>query len=243
MLTLIAGGLSNTEIGRRLYMSPKTVSTHVEHLLKKLGTTTRAGAAAVAAEQGLFRLPVPGEAWAKSVFLARLLDQAKRESPTRSASFGLASAAAPPRSLLASRKRPFLLGSAFPLDGPAAADGLEMRNGSALAIAEINAHGGIAGRPIAQLVVDTDIFSPAGVESAFEQLSAADVDAITGGYVFDEETARDAASEYGAPYLHATTSEREVERIREAPELYGRIFHVCRRGALRVRVHPGSWTT
>jgi branched-chain amino acid transport system substrate-binding protein len=128
---------------------------------------------------------------------------------------------------LPSRKRPFLLGSAFPLNGPAHSDGIEMRNGSALAIAEINARGGIAGRPINQIVVDANIFSAAGVEFAFEKLAAADVDAITGGYVFDEEVARDLASAYGAPYLHATTSERQVERIRDAPDLYGRIFHVC----------------
>ena len=60
VLTLIAGGLSNQEIASRLFTSPKTVSTHVEHLLHKLGTPTRAGAAAIAAEQGAVRLPVPG---------------------------------------------------------------------------------------------------------------------------------------------------------------------------------------
>jgi branched-chain amino acid transport system substrate-binding protein len=127
----------------------------------------------------------------------------------------------------ARQKRPFLLGSAFPLHGPAQSDGQEMRSGSALAIAEINAHGGIAGRPIKQIVVDTDIFSADGVEAAFRQLAAAEVDAITGGYVFAEEVARDAASAYGAPFLHAATSERQVERVRDAPELFGRIFQVC----------------
>lgn len=228
VLTLMAGGLSNTEIARRLFTSPKTVSTHVEHVLKKLGTATRAGAAAVALEQGLVRLPIPGGGL-ESLTIG-LLDRAQRAPASAPAS----RAVVPPANS-ARRKRPFLLGSAFPLGGPAEADGLEMRNGSALAIAEINAHGGIAGRPIVQLVVDTDIFSPAGVESAFEQLAAADVDAITGGYVFDEETARDAASAYGAPYLHATTSERQVERIRDAPDLYGRIFHVC-----PSEVHYGS---
>jgi branched-chain amino acid transport system substrate-binding protein len=226
VLTLMAGGLSNTEIARRLFTSPKTVSTHVEHVLKKLGTATRAGAAAVALEQGLVRLPIPGGGL-ESLTIG-LLDRAPRAP-------GPASRQTPRPARSARRKRPFLLGSAFPLAGPAEADGLEMRNGSALAIAEINGHGGIAGRPIVQIVVDTDIFSPAGVESAFEQLAAADVDAITGGYVFDEETARDAASAYGAPYLHATTSERQVERIRDAPDLYGRIFHVC-----PSEVHYGS---
>ena len=241
VLTLIAGGLSNTEIARRLFTSPKTISTHVEHLLKKLGTATRAGAAAVALDQGLVRLPVPGGGAGLGSLTIGVLDQAcQAPAGRRPAGGGPPGSPGPPGSsgaptLSVRRKRPFLLGSAFPLGGPAEADGLEMRNGSALAIAEINAQGGIAGRPIVQLVVDTDIFSPAGVQAAFEQLAAADVDAITGGYVFDEETARDAASAYGAPYLHATTSERQVERIRDAPDLYGRIFHVC-----PSEVHYGS---
>jgi branched-chain amino acid transport system substrate-binding protein len=217
VLTLIAGGLGNTEIAGRLFTSTKTVSTHVEHLLRKLGTPTRAGAAAIAADQGIVRLPVPGGGAGLGSLTVGLLDTAQE-----------AGTALPRKGAwLARHKRPFLLGSAFPLNGAARSDGIEMRNGSALAIAEINARGGIAGRPIEQIVVDTDIFSATGVESAFEKLADADVDAITGGYVFDEEVARDLASAYGAPYLHATTSERQVERIRDAPDLYGRIFHVC----------------
>lgn len=227
VLTLIAGGLSNQEIARRLFTSPKTVSTHVEHLLHKLGTPTRAGAAAIAAEQGIVRLPVPGGGRGLGSLTVGLLDQPPGGPG------GLAERW--PGTGPARQKRPFLLGSAFPLQGPAQADGLEMRGGAALAVAEINAHGGIAGRPIEQIVVDTDIFSAQGVESAFQQLAAADVDAITGGYVFAEEAARDAASAYGAPYLHATTSERQVERIRDDPDLYGRIFHVC-----PSEVHYGS---
>lgn len=217
VLTLIAGGLGNSEIARRLFTSPKTVSTHVEHLLRKLGTPTRAGAAAIAADQGILRLPVPGGGAGLESLTIGLLEAAQPAEATLPRT-----GARPPR-----RKRPFLLGSAFPLNGPASGDGIEMRNGSALAIAEINARGGIAGRPISQIVVDADIFSAAGVESAFEKLAAADVDAITGGYVFEEELAKDLASAYGAPYLHATTSERQVEQIRDAPDLYGRIFHVC----------------
>jgi branched-chain amino acid transport system substrate-binding protein len=219
VLTLIAGGLSNAEIGARLFTSPKTVSTHVEHVLKKLGVATRAGAAAIAAEQGLVRLPVPGGGARLESLTIGLIDAAQ-DSP---------SSANRPRAggRLVRQKRPFLLGSAFPLTGSARSDGLEMRNGSRLAIEEINARGGIAGRPIEQIVIDTDIFSAAGVESAFLELAVADVDAITGSYVFAEEAAREVASSYGAPYLHASTSERQVEVVRDAPDLYGRIFHVC----------------
>src|SRR5262249_54276604 len=59
VLTLMACGLSNTEIAGRLHTSSRTVSTHVEHILGKLGQASRAGAAAVAADRGDLRLPVP----------------------------------------------------------------------------------------------------------------------------------------------------------------------------------------
>src|SRR5262249_59045062 len=60
VLTLIACGLSNTEIAGRLHTSSRTVSTHVEHVLGKLGQASRAGAAGGAADRGDLRLPVPG---------------------------------------------------------------------------------------------------------------------------------------------------------------------------------------
>ena len=64
-----------------------------------------------------------------------------------------------------------------------------MLNGSALAVGEINANGGIGGRLIEQVVVDVDLFSPDGVDRAFRQLLEADVDALTSGYVFPEPVA------------------------------------------------------
>ena len=60
ILTLMACGLSNQEIAGRLHCSSRTVSTHVEHILGKLGQASRAGAAGVAADRGYLRLPVPG---------------------------------------------------------------------------------------------------------------------------------------------------------------------------------------
>jgi DNA-binding NarL/FixJ family response regulator len=50
VLALLSLGLSNAEIGRRLYISPKTVEHHVGHILDKLGLETRAAAAAYAAK-------------------------------------------------------------------------------------------------------------------------------------------------------------------------------------------------
>jgi DNA-binding NarL/FixJ family response regulator len=55
VLELVAQGLSNRQIGERLYISTKTVSVHVSNLLAKLGVSGRAEAVAVAHRRGLLR--------------------------------------------------------------------------------------------------------------------------------------------------------------------------------------------
>ena len=54
ILTLLADGLSQKDIAGLLVISSKTVGTHVEHILAKLGVRTRAQAVAVAYREGLF---------------------------------------------------------------------------------------------------------------------------------------------------------------------------------------------
>ncbi len=48
VLELVTDGLTNAEIGRRLFVSPRTVETHVASLLAKTGASDRAGLRAVA---------------------------------------------------------------------------------------------------------------------------------------------------------------------------------------------------
>ncbi|TSB31214.1 response regulator transcription factor [Streptomyces sp. NBC_01525] len=55
VLVLVAGGLSNDEIGARLEVSPLTVKTHVNRAMAKLGARDRAQLVVTAYETGLVR--------------------------------------------------------------------------------------------------------------------------------------------------------------------------------------------
>jgi DNA-binding NarL/FixJ family response regulator len=58
VLALVGRGLSNTEIGAQLYVSPATAKAHVSHVMTKLYARDRAQLVVVAYESGLVR---PGE--------------------------------------------------------------------------------------------------------------------------------------------------------------------------------------
>jgi branched-chain amino acid transport system substrate-binding protein len=215
VLTLVAGGLTNREIAALIFVSARTVGTHVERLLAKLRQRSRAGVASLAAEEGILRLPVPGGSRGlPGLALGRVEALAEGGRPPTTA----------PRRRA---RRPFVLGSAFPLTGPAGGDGAEMRDGSALAVAELNARGGVAGRAVEQVVVDVDIFSPAGVRGALGALVDAEVDAVTTGYVFAEQDACDLVADYGCPFLTAFTSEFQARLVREQRSRYENVFQAC----------------
>ncbi|WP_102144821.1 response regulator transcription factor [Mycobacterium hubeiense] len=55
VMALVAEGLTNAEIGERLFMSPATARTHVSRILTKLGARDRTQLVVVAYESGLVR--------------------------------------------------------------------------------------------------------------------------------------------------------------------------------------------
>lgn len=218
VLTLIGGGLSNPEIAAQIGVSVRTVMTHVERVLRKLGQASRAGAAAMSVELGLLRLPVPGGPHRLGGLATAQLDAHRRRG---------AATVPTPRHRSASRPRPYIIGSALPLTGRAAGEGRELWNGSRLAVSEINDRGGIAGRPIEQLVIDTDITTSTGVQRSLQRLIAAEVDAITLGYAYTlrPENLIEVGA-YGCPVLSSMTFEELTSWVQADHGHLSQVFQV-----------------
>ena len=52
MARAVAEGLSNPQIAERMFISRRTVTTHLTAIFRKLGVSSRAQVAAIAAQQG-----------------------------------------------------------------------------------------------------------------------------------------------------------------------------------------------
>ena len=59
VLGLLAQGLTNRQVAERLFVSRRTVATHVEHLLQKLGQTNRVELTADAVRRTITDRPTP----------------------------------------------------------------------------------------------------------------------------------------------------------------------------------------
>jgi len=79
-------------------------------------------------------------------------------------------------------------------------------NGVTLAVDEINASGGVAGRKLRAEITDIDIMTPEGTVSAIQTLTGKHVHAIASAFVLIPQPAMDAAAASGTPYLHGNTS-------------------------------------
>lgn len=211
--TLVAFGMSSNSIAEQLDMSPRTVTTHVDRVMRKMGVTSRTAAAAVAVDQGLIRLPFPSGD--NDVLSLLRIGRSIRDRATPAD-------AAPPLVL-----HPLVIGAAVPLHGLASADGIEMVRATQLAIEELNERGGIDGRRVELKVANIDLFDGSQVQRAFDELTESGVDVLTSGYLARQDIAHEAAAESGIPYLHAATLDAVTRRVEQEPERYGRIFQVC----------------
>lgn len=213
VLTLLVFGLPSAQIATRLSLSTRTVTTHIDRVMRKLGVFSRTAAATLALDEGLIRVPFPGES-DEAAELLRLGRSLRATNIPRDAS---------PRVV----RKPLTIGAALPLVGSAASDGIEMARASQLAVDELNERGGVGGRRIALEIVDVDILDESSVARAIRSLTEQEVDVVTSGYLAHQEIAHELMAESGVSYLHAATLDVMAQRVRDDPGRYGKIFQVC----------------
>ena len=116
---------------------------------------------------------------------------------------------------------PILIGGPFAQTGPAGiADHKDCWNGTQMAIDEINAAGGIKGRPLKLEVTDIDMLTPAGVQTAFQNLADKKVNAIVSPFVITYQPALDVSAAAGIPYLSGGTSSPTIKVAKADPAKY-----------------------
>lgn len=216
ILTLVAAGLANENVAARLEISVRTVAKHVENIFRKTGIWSRAGLAGLAVDDGLMRLPVPGGSDGFPLAIGQIERLADAPPPPETQRH--------PRPIQA---RPLLIGIPHATGGRGLADAAEMLNGADLAVAEINARGGLLGRRVELVRAPYAPDDPASILNAYHALVEAEVDAVSAGYACYHTQAHDLLGDYGAPLLHAATMRCAVDRVKDSRARLGNIFQTC----------------
>lgn len=117
---------------------------------------------------------------------------------------------------------PIPVGQAAPLTDFAAADGVEFRNGLTLACEEINALGGILGRPLEPYFEDTkQMGDPTNVQAVQRLIDRHSVHAIINGYNIGSGAAvQDVIADAGIIYIHYDTTIGHNNLIKSNPDRY-----------------------
>jgi len=114
------------------------------------------------------------------------------------------------------------IGSMVPLTGPSAADGAEFRKGVILAAEEVNARGGLLGRPIKPIFADTGRQGAEDVVAAARTLiETHKVHAIVNGYnIGPQNSEYEPVAEAGVIYIHANTLLQHHDTVMSDPDRY-----------------------
>ena len=102
---------------------------------------------------------------------------------------------------------PIVIGIPAAQSGPVGvADHQDWTNGAMMAIEEINAAGGVLGRPLEAKIIDVDMLSPEGNVAGFQALIEGGAHALASAFTIIPQPAMDTAAPSGIPYLHGNTS-------------------------------------
>jgi len=117
---------------------------------------------------------------------------------------------------------PIIIGSMVPLTGSSANDGREFRNGLAMAVDEVNASGGILGRPLQPVFIDTGNQTAGEVVRAARLLIAEHrASAIINGYNIGPQNAEyEPIADAGIIYMHHNTLVQHHDTVASDPRRY-----------------------
>lgn len=118
--------------------------------------------------------------------------------------------------------KPVRVGAALPMSGPAAADGVEFKRGLELAAKEVNAAGGVLGRPVQIAVEDTSEMGAANVSQAMQRLiDRSNVSAIINGYNIGTNMIElDVAANSDVIFVHFNTLILHNNKVKSDPKRY-----------------------
>lgn len=144
---------------------------------------------------------------------------------------------------------PIVIGSASPVTGPFAGDGQQMVRGQQLAVAEINANGGLLGRPLKLQVLDTKAQEPDVMKNVLQKLVSQNVAAVFAPFTTYTSVEYPIVAEAGMPMFHVNTWHGNVDYVKKnaiknifqgdpTEEWYGPGFVVL----VRNLIDSGAWT-
>ncbi|QOT24044.1 ABC transporter substrate-binding protein [Paenarthrobacter sp. YJN-D] len=223
VLSLVSFGLSNVDIANRLGNTRRTIGTHVERILLKMGVESRSAAAAVAVSEQIQVIPIPGDpSGLPPMKLASFANTLSKNVDGKSKTHRPGP----------ERKHPLIIGGIYPTADLAAEDGAQMRMGAELAIAQINQRGGVQGRSVVHLPIAVDVTSATDIERGVHGLLEAGADALTLGYSFARNPTQmerlfTQVANHGAPLMHSQTSQIAASIVAGSGAQFRNIFQVC----------------
>jgi branched-chain amino acid transport system substrate-binding protein len=111
-------------------------------------------------------------------------------------------------------KQPLVIGSGIPVTGAYAGDGQQMLRGQQLAVAEINAAGGVLGRPLQISTLDTQEQQPDVMRNVFQKFVSQNVAAVFAPFTTYSSVEFPIVAQAGIPTFHVNTWHGNVDFVK-----------------------------